>query len=110
MEDVKKRMDELVELLNDANYHYYTLSDPKITDQEFDKYLRELEDLESAYPDLVRDDSPTKRVGGEVLTGFQKVTHTYRCFLFRTYLTKVRYLLSMSACIRKLEIQLMFVN
>ena len=75
MEDVKKRMDELVELLNDANYHYYTLSDPKITDQEFDKYLRELEDLESAYPDLVRDDSPTKRVGGEVLTGFQKVTH-----------------------------------
>lgn len=73
--EIQKRMDELVELLNDANYRYYVLDDPKMLDFEYDHLLRELEDLERDYPQLVREDSPTRRVGGEALSKFEKVTH-----------------------------------
>ena len=73
--DIKNRMDELIRILNEANYNYYVLDNPTISDQEFDKYLRELIELEMEYPDLKRDDSPTNRVGGEVIDGFSKVTH-----------------------------------
>ena len=76
MEDVKKRIDELVHILEDANYRYYVLAEPSITDQEFDKYLRELEVLEEKYPDLAPKNSPTKRVGGMVIDKFKKVKHT----------------------------------
>ncbi len=69
------RINELVEVLNEANYNYHVLDNPTITDQEYDKYLRELITLEEMYPEYVRDDSPTKRIGGEVLEGFQKHTH-----------------------------------
>lgn len=72
---MKERMDELINILNEANYNYYVLDNPTITDQEFDKYLRELVNLELANPELVRDDSPTKRVGGEVIDEFQKIRH-----------------------------------
>lgn len=72
---MKERIDELVEILNKANYEYYVLDNPRITDQEFDKYLRELIELEQKYPELSRDDSPTKRVGGEVLESFKKIKH-----------------------------------
>ncbi len=68
-------MDELVELLNRANYEYHVLDNPSLTDQEFDKYLRELIVLEEKYPEYVREDSPTHRVGGVVLEEFQKVRH-----------------------------------
>ena len=71
----EKRIDELVSILNEANYNYYVLDNPTITDQEFDKYLRELITLEEKYPEYVREDSPTKRVGGEVSEGFVKHTH-----------------------------------
>lgn len=73
--DIKKRVEELTNILNDANYKYYVLDEPTITDQEYDKYLRELEELEQKYKEYARDDSPTKRVGGEVLDSFKKVTH-----------------------------------
>ena len=69
------RIKELVKILNDANYNYYVLDNPTITDQEYDKYLRELINLEEKYPEYVLVDSPTKRVGGEVLDKFNKVTH-----------------------------------
>ena len=72
---MKERIDELVELLNEANYNYHVLDNPTITDQEFDKLLRELFILEEKYPELIRDDSPTHRIGGVVLDEFQKVTH-----------------------------------
>ncbi len=72
MED---RIDELVKILNDANYNYYVLDKPTITDQEYDKYIRELINLEEKYPNLKRDDSPTIRVGGEVIESFNKVVH-----------------------------------
>ena len=68
------RINELVDLLNEANYNYHVKDNPTITDQEYDKYLRELINLEEEYG-YVREDSPTKRVGGEVLDGFAKHTH-----------------------------------
>lgn len=74
-QDVKKHIDELVELLNKASYEYHTLDKPTITDQEYDNYLHELVSLEEKYPELVRSDSPTVRVGGEVIDDFQKVRH-----------------------------------
>lgn len=73
--NIKSRIEELTNILNEANYNYYILDNPTISDQEFDKYLRELIELEMEYPDLKKDDSPTTRVGGTVLEGFDKVTH-----------------------------------
>lgn len=71
----KDRIEELTKLLNDANYRYYVLDDPKIQDFEYDQLLRELETLEDAHPDMASPNSPTKRVGGEALSKFEKVTH-----------------------------------
>ena len=73
--NVKDRIEELTKILNDANYNYYILDNPTISDQEFDKYLRELTELEMEYPDLKNDNSPTLRVGGGVIEGFDKVEH-----------------------------------
>ena len=73
--EIKARINELTDLLNDANYHYYIEDRSIITDQEFDKYLKELTELEMEYPVYKRSDSPTQRVGGNVLEGFEKVTH-----------------------------------
>jgi len=72
----KERMDELVDRLNKANYRYYVLDDPQMLDFEYDRLLRELENLEAEHPEFVREDSPTKRVGGEALSRFEKVRHT----------------------------------
>ena len=71
----RKRMEELVSILEDANYRYYVLDDPKLPDFEYDRLLRELEDLEKAYPELAHANSPTQRVGGMPLSKFEKVTH-----------------------------------
>lgn len=73
--NVRKRIEELTDILNEANYNYYILDKSVITDQEFDKYLRELIELEMEYPDLKSSNSPTMRVGGGVIDGFEKVTH-----------------------------------
>ncbi len=73
--DIKKRVEELTNILNEANYNYYILDKSLITDQEFDKYLRELIELETEYPEFKSDNSPTLRVGGGVIDGFAKVTH-----------------------------------
>lgn len=73
--DSKERIDQLTDQLKEAGYRYYVLDDPTMEDYEYDRLYRELEELESAYPELVRADSPTKRVGGEVLSQFEKVSH-----------------------------------
>ncbi len=73
---MNKRVDELIKILNEANYNYYALNNPTITDQEYDKYIRELINIEERHPELVRDDSPTKRIGGDIIDEFKKVTHT----------------------------------
>ncbi len=72
---IEKRIDELIKIINEADYRYHTLDNPTITDQEYDKYLRELFDLEEEYPELVRSDSPTQHAGGEVIDQFKKVEH-----------------------------------
>lgn len=72
---MKERMKELIEIINEADYNYHTLDNPTITDQEYDKYLRELFEIEAAHPDWVRDDSPTQHAGGKIIEGFNKVTH-----------------------------------
>lgn len=71
--DIKKRVEELTKILNDANYNYYVKDEPTITDQEYDKYMRELENIELEYPRYASKNSPTKRVGGEVIEKFEKV-------------------------------------
>ena len=72
---MKERIEYLVNLLNEANYNYYVLDNPTITDQEYDKYLKELEKLEEEYPEYKSDASPTQRVGGKVLSKFGKIKH-----------------------------------
>ena len=72
---IESRMKELINILNEANHNYYVLDNPTITDQEYDKYLRELINLEEKYPELKQPSSPTSRVGGEVIDEFQKVVH-----------------------------------
>ena len=71
----KERIEELTRLLTEANYRYYVLDDPTMPDFEYDRLLRELEELEAANPELAAADSPTKRVGGEALSQFEKVNH-----------------------------------
>ena len=71
----KQRIQELSDLLTEANYRYYVLDDPQMPDFEYDRLLRELEDLEKANPHLVRPNSPTQRVGGMAVSEFQKVEH-----------------------------------
>ena len=73
--DPRERIQELTDILTEANYRYYVLDDPKLQDFEYDRLLRELEELEMAHPELAKADSPTKRVGGEALSQFEKVTH-----------------------------------
>ena len=73
--DPKERMEELTRLLTEAGYRYYVLDDPSMEDFEYDKLLRELEQLEQAHPQWAQPDSPTQRVGGEALSQFEKVTH-----------------------------------
>lgn len=72
---IEKRIDELIQIINEADYHYHTLDHPTITDQEYDKYLRELFELEEEHPELVREDSPTQHAGGEIIDEFKKVEH-----------------------------------
>ena len=74
-EKMQERIAELVKIINEANYNYHVLDNPTITDQEYDNYLRELYELEEKYPELVLPDSPTKKIGGEILDKFQKVIH-----------------------------------
>ena len=71
----KERIEELTALLTQANYRYYVLDDPELPDFEYDRLLRELENLEAEHPEWAAADSPTKRVGGEALTQFEKVNH-----------------------------------
>lgn len=71
----RDRIDELVKLLNEHAYRYYVISQPTISDAEYDNLFRELQQLEAVNPDCVRSDSPTQRVGGKPLEGFETVRH-----------------------------------
>ncbi len=73
--DPRERIIELSALLTEAGHQYYVLDDPKMPDFEYDRLLRELEELEMAHPEFALPNSPTKRVGGEALSQFEKVVH-----------------------------------
>ena len=76
MDLFKQRIDELRQQLNQHNHNYYVLNQPTISDQEFDQLLRELQDLEEAYPQYADPLSPTQRVGSDLSKGFEQVEHT----------------------------------
>ena len=73
--DEKQEIQSLRRELEQANYEYYVLDNPSMSDYDFDHKLRRLEELEAAHPELVTPDSPTQRVGGKVADGFQEVRH-----------------------------------
>ena len=74
---MNKRIKELVELLNRYATEYYTSDNPSVSDSEYDRLYRELVELEKAHPEQVLPDSPTHRVGGKILDGFEKYSHQY---------------------------------
>ncbi len=74
------RMNELIELLNKYAYEYYTLDRPSVDDAEYDRLMQELIRIESSHPEWVREDSPTRKIGGEVISEFVKVTHDVPMF------------------------------
>ncbi|MDO5569498.1 MAG: NAD-dependent DNA ligase LigA [bacterium] len=73
--NVKARINELINIINKLNDEYYYLDNPSVSDQEYDRYMQELIDLENKYPNLVKSDSPTRKIGGKVLTNLDKVIH-----------------------------------
>lgn len=77
---MKQRYDELIALIEKANYEYYTLDNPKLTDREYDNMMSELLDIEEKYTELRRPDSPTQKVGGEIISEFKKVHHKIPMF------------------------------
>ena len=73
--DYRARIKELREILNENGYRYYVLDAPTMSDWEYDRLNRELEELEAAHPEEVTPDSPTQRIGGKLLQGFATYTH-----------------------------------
>ena len=73
--EARDEIRRLTALLNTANHQYYVLDDPQMPDFEYDRLLRQLEELEAAHPELALPDSPTSRVGGQALSKFEQVTH-----------------------------------
>ncbi|MBE0638774.1 MAG: NAD-dependent DNA ligase LigA [Bacteroidales bacterium] len=76
-DQAKNRIEELSKELNEHNYRYYVLSEPVISDYDFDMKMKELGDLEAVFPQFSSPDSPTKRVGGEITKEFRQVKHEY---------------------------------
>src|SRR4051812_11298867 len=74
-QSIEQRAEKLREQLNRANHLYYVEARPEISDREYDKLMQELIDLETAHPELVTEDSPTQRVGGDVQTELKPVRH-----------------------------------
>lgn len=77
---MKERYDELIKLIEKANYDYYTLDNPTVTDREYDNWMSELLDIESRHPEIKRKDSPSEKIGGEVISEFKKVEHKIGMF------------------------------
>ncbi len=75
-DEVRKRVEQLREQIEYHNYRYYVLADPVISDEEYDRLMKELIELEKSYPELVTPDSPTQRIGDKVLDEFRTVQHS----------------------------------
>ncbi|MEG0367953.1 MAG: NAD-dependent DNA ligase LigA, partial [Coprobacillus sp.] len=70
-----ERLKDIKKLLNEYNYQYYVLDNPSVSDQEYDRLMQELQNIELSHPDWLTNDSPSQRVGGQVLDTFTKITH-----------------------------------
>jgi DNA ligase (NAD+) len=77
---MKERYNELIKLIEKANVAYYTMDNPEVSDREYDNWMSELLDIEAKYPELKRADSPSEKVGGEIIDEFQKVNHKVPMF------------------------------
>ena len=88
--DSKERIDQLTDQLKEAGYRYYVLDDPTMEDYEYDRKLRRLEELETAYPELASPLSPTKRIGGEALSKFERCGTPCRWRACRMYFPRTR--------------------
>ena len=77
IENIRIRINQLRDEINYHNYRYYVLDDPEISDAEYDRLMRELQELEGQYPELITPDSPTQRVGAAPLEAFETVEHTF---------------------------------
>lgn len=97
---MKDYMDKLADEIERHSYNYYVLDNPDITDFEYDKLIHELMKLESEYPEFKRRNSPTERVGGKVLDGFETVTHTVAMESLTDAFTKEE-ILAFDAAVRK---------
>ena len=75
LSEARRRVEKLRRELDEHNYHYYVLAQPVVSDREYDALLGELAGLEAEFPELASPDSPTRRVGGEPLAGFEPVEH-----------------------------------
>ena len=74
-DNIEQELERLRSLISDYNYQYYVLDDPSVPDAEYDRLFRQLAELESKYPQLVSDSSPTQRVGAKPDSGFAEVRH-----------------------------------
>ena len=74
-DQIKKKVEEITHILEKANFDYYVLQSPTLTDQEYDKNFKELKEIEENYPEFDYPESPTKKVGGAVENSFAPVTH-----------------------------------
>lgn len=97
---MNERMNELVELLNRYATEYYTSDNPSVSDSEYDRLYRELVELEQAYPEQVLPNSPTHRVGGKILDGFEKYSHQYPLYSLQDAFSREE-LLAFDARVRK---------
>jgi len=75
LDQARQRAEQLHGLIEHHNYRYYVLDDPEVPDAEYDRQMRELESLETSYPDLISPESPTQRVSGTPMEGFKEVRH-----------------------------------
>lgn len=97
---MNERMNELVELLNRYATEYYTSDNPSVSDSEYDRLYRELMELEQAHPEQVLPNSPTHRVGGKILDGFEKYSHQYPLYSLQDAFSREE-LLAFDARVRK---------
>lgn len=96
--DYQTEMKELRDTLNTHSYRYYVLDDPTISDFEYDRLYRRLEDLEREHPEEITPDSPTQRVGDATLNDLRRWCTPSRWRVWRTYSTEVRFRISWPRC------------
>ena len=88
MTNPQERIQELTQVLQDYNYHYYVLDTSLVSDFEFDTLLKELQELEEKHPEFSSANSPTKRVGGDVTQSLSRLCINTPCFLYLTVTQK----------------------